>query len=84
MINFKKSGLNQQKPQIEKCQKYPMKCMINAWKHEIKCKRKGIKDLPAYREENLAKNPEENNKKLWASLVQFRERKKVEKKTFEK
>ena len=34
-------------------------------------------DLPAYREENLAKNPEENDKQLWASPVQFREREKV-------
>ena len=34
-------------------------------------------DLSAYREENLAKNPEENDKKLWASLVQAAEREKV-------
>ena len=54
--------------------------MKNAGKHEIKCKRKGKKDLPAYEEENLAKNPEENDKKLWASLVQFGERKSL--KTF--
>ena len=77
MINFRKRGLIQQKSQIEKFRKYPMKCMKNAWKHEIKCKRKGKKDLPAYREENLAKNLEENDKKLWASLVQFGEREKV-------
>ena len=38
---------------------------------------KGKKDLPAYREENLTKNPKENDKKLWASLVQFGEREKV-------
>ena len=51
--------------------------MKNARKHEIKCKRKGIMDLSAYEEENLAKNPEKNKKKLWASLVQFGEREKV-------
>ena len=34
-------------------------------------------DLSAYEKENLAKNPEKNNKKLWASLVQFEEREKV-------
>ena len=38
-----------------------------------------LKDLPAYEEENLAKHPEENDKKLWASLVQFGEREKVRK-----
>ena len=43
--------------------------MKNAGKHEIKCKRKGKKNLPTYEEENLAKNPDENDKKLWASLV---------------
>ena len=42
--------------------------------------RKGKKDLLAYEKENLAKNPEENDKKLWASLVQFGERKSL--KTF--
>ena len=69
MINCRKRDLTQQKSQFEKFRKYPMKCMKNAWTHEIKCKMKGKKDLPAYREENLAKNPEENDKKLWASLV---------------
>ena len=33
-------------------------------------------DLPAWREENLAKRPEENDKKLRMSLVQIREREK--------
>ena len=37
-------------------------------KHEIKCKRKGKKDLPALREENLAKRTDENDKKLRLSL----------------
>ena len=38
-------------------------------------------DLPAWREENLAKRPEENDKKLMMSLVQIgeREREKFEK-----
>ena len=37
-------------------------------KHEIKCKRKGKKDLPALGEENLEKKMEENDKKLDLSL----------------
>ena len=43
-------------------------------------------DLPAQREENLAKRLEENDKKLMMSLVQIgeREREKSLKKPFEK
>ena len=37
-------------------------------KHEIKCKRKGKKDLLALGEENLAKRMDENDKKLRLSL----------------
>ena len=37
---------------------------------------KGIMDLPAQREENLAKRLEENDKKLMMSLVQIGEREK--------
>ena len=33
-------------------------------KHEIKCKRKGKKDLPTLGEENLAKRKDKNGKKL--------------------
>ena len=33
-------------------------------KHEIKCKRKGKKDLPTLGEENLAKRMDKNDKKL--------------------
>ena len=77
MINFRKRGLKHQKPQFERFQKYPMKCMKNAWKHEVKCKRKGIKDLPAYREENLAKNLEENDKKFVGKPCPIRRERKV-------
>ena len=50
-------------------------------KHENKCKRKGIKVLPALGEEHLANRMEENDKKLTLSLVRFgeREREKFEK-----
>ena len=50
-------------------------------KHENKCKRKGIKVLPALGEEHLANRLEENDKKLTLSLVRFgeREREKFEK-----
>ena len=33
-------------------------------KHENKCKRKGKKVLPVYEDKNLAKDLEENDKKL--------------------
>ena len=74
MINFRKHGLKHQKPQFEKCRKYPMKCMKNAWKHQIKCKRKGKKDLPALGEKNLAKISEENDKKSLVEPSQVGER----------
>ena len=45
-------------------------------KYENRCKRKGIKVLPALGEENLAKRMEENDKKLMLSLVRFGEREK--------
>ena len=48
--------------------------------HENKCKRKGKMDLPAQREENLAKIWEENDKNLMNELVRVRERKKSLKK----
>ena len=64
-----------------------MKCMKNAWKHEIKCKRKGIRVLPALGDKNLAKISEENDKKslVEPSQVGERERKvwKVWKSKFE-
>ena len=70
MINFRKEGLNHQKPQIWIGPKIPTKAWIYAWKHENKCKRKGIMVLPALGEENLAKNLVENDKKIddWACL----------------
>ena len=36
--------------------------MKNARKQEIKCKRKGKRDSPAFKDKNLAKNLEENDK----------------------
>ena len=57
--------------------------MIWCMKSENKCKRKGIKVLPALGEKNLAKRMEENDKKMDWSLdwVVWREKKL---KTFEK
>ena len=76
MINFRKRSLNQQKSQFEKFQKYPWNSCKNAWKLELKCKRKGKIDLLPWREENLAKNPKENDKKLVGELCPiWRERK---------
>ena len=63
MINFRKSGLNHQKPQFEKFQKSQWNAWIYAWKHENKCKSKGKMDLLAWREENLAKRQINNDKK---------------------
>ena len=77
MINFRKRSLNQQKSQFEKFRKYPKKCMKNAWKHEIKCKRKGKKDIPSYEEENFAKNPEEIKKNCRLALSNSEREKKV-------
>ena len=79
MINFKKSGFNHQKPQFEKFQKSQWHAWIYAWKHEIKCKRKGKMDLLAWREENLAKRQIENNKKMKICLDRVVWREKREK-----
>ena len=65
MINFRERNLNQQKPQFEKFRKYPKKCM-KTWN---KMQKEGQKGLTGLWRGNLAKNPEENDKKLWASLV---------------
>ena len=46
-------------------------------KHEKQCKRKGNIDIPAYGERNLAKNLEENNKKIVVEPCQVGEREKV-------
>ena len=52
-------------------------------KHEIKCKRKGKKDLPALGEENLAKRMDENDKNWdWALTESYGER--IVKELFEK
>ena len=52
-------------------------------KHEKQCKRKGNIDIPAYGERNLAKNLEENNKKILVEPCRVGEREKVLKKWFE-
>ena len=51
--------------------------MIECMKHVNKCKRKGIKVLPALGEKNLAKRMEENDKKnlIEALTESYRERK---------
>ena len=51
--------------------------------NEIKCKRKGKRDLPAFKDKNLAKILEENDKKLMVEPLAKSEREKVEK-LFEK
>ena len=71
MINFRKSGLNHQKPQFEKFQKSQWNAWIYAWKHEIKCKRMGKMDLPAWREENLAKDRSKMTKKWRFALIEW-------------
>ena len=62
--------------------------MKNAWNHEIKCKRKGKKDLPAFKDKNLAKIVEENDKKFFGGALAKSEReeslKNFEKAPFEK
>ena len=75
MINFTKYGLNYQKPQnMKSAENTQWICMKNAWKHEIKYKRKGIKDLPALGDKNLAKISEENDKKSLVEPSQVGER----------
>ena len=62
--------------------------MKNAWKHEIKCKRKGKRDLPVFKDKNLTKNLEENDKKIDGGALAKSEREKrlksFEKEPFEK
>ena len=50
--------------------------MKNAWKREIKCKRKGKSDLPAFKDKNLAKILKENDKKLMVEPIANAEREK--------
>ena len=76
MINFRKRGLIQQKSQFWKVPKIPKNAWVYAWKHENKCKRKGIKVLLALGEENLAKRMDENDKIWgWALTELYGERK---------
>ena len=64
MINFRKYDLKHQKFQFYIGSKIYPKTMNLCMKHEIKCKRKGKKDLPTLGEENLAKRKDKNDKKL--------------------
>ena len=50
--------------------------MKNAWNHEIKCKGKGKRDLPAFKDKNLAKILEENDKKSMVEPLAKLEREK--------
>ena len=80
MINFKKHGLKHQKtPNMNSSEN----TQCNAWNHEIKCERKGIRVLPALGDKNLAKIPEENDKKSLVEPSQVEEREESLKK-FEK
>ena len=58
--------------------------MIWCMKSENKCKRKGIKVLPALGEKNLAKRMEENDKKNLLEPWPHRKERKKSWKTFEK
>jgi len=71
---FQKKWLESTKIPIWKVLKIPNEMHE---KHEIKCKRKGTMDLPAYREENLAKNLEENEQKICGLALSNSERQKV-------
>ena len=55
MINFRKEAWINKNPNLKTSENTQGNAWKNAWKHEIKCKRKGKKDLPAYEEENFAK-----------------------------
>ena len=50
--------------------------MKNAWNQEIKLKRKGKRDLPAFKDKNLAKILKENDKKLMVEPIANAEREK--------
>ena len=88
MINFRKRGLIQQKPQIWKGPKIPLKCMslcMKSWKLKQK---KGYKGLTGLVREKPCKNLVENDKKSSVEPCQVRERErgkfeKVLKKCFE-
>ena len=77
MINFRKIALNQQKPKFKKVWKYPLNAWNNAWKHENKNKRRGIKVLPALWEKNLAKIRQKTTKNLLCSLAKSERERKV-------
>ena len=49
-------------------------------KHEKQCKKKGNIDIPAYGERNLARNLEENDKKIVMEPAESKREKKVLKK----
>ena len=81
VINCERNNKKHQKPQIFLGSKITLKCMKKGMRNENKWKRRGIKVLPVYEDKNLAKESEENDKKLIGSLDRSkRERKKFLKK----
>ena len=70
LIDFKRKGLKQQKPQIFIGSKFSQYAWQKCMKEENKWKRKGIKVLPALKDKNLAKDSEENDKNLLWPLDQ--------------
>ena len=79
MINFKKEAWFNKNPKFEKVRKSQQNAWGYAWKHENKCKRKGIKVLPALGEENLAKEWTKTTKIWgWALTESYGERKVIE------
>ena len=80
LINFKRKGLNEQKPQIFIGSKFSQYAWQKCMKQENKWKKKGIKVLPALEDKNLAKESEENDKNfLWLLNRLKRERIEFEK-----
>ena len=84
MINLKKRGLIQQKSQIWKVLKIPLKCMklyMKSWKEKQK---EGYKGLTGLVREKPCKNLVENDKKSSVEPCQVGERERKVWKRFEK
>ena len=79
MINLERKYQKHQKPQIFHRSKIIPKCR----KNENKWKKKGKRVLPMYEDKNLAKESEENDKKLIGSLDQSKRERKEFLKKFE-
>ena len=77
VINYERKNQKHHKPQNFLGSKIAFKCM----KNENKWKMRGIKVLPVYEDKNLAKELEENDKKMiWSLDWSRRERKQCLKK----